>query len=310
MSTEPNAADAADDGQGLPAEMVQDDAGGAAAADPQQEAFARRLGWRPKEEYSKLHPGKDDRWVDAASFIERTETEAPLLRSQLRKNVGAIDKLEQEQREARRLIKEQGEHIKELLGTSRDARQQGFEYAVDQVKERQRAAVKDADTAAYDECERELARLAGMRPGKAPPKETARQQPTAQQSAEVDPVTVAWTEENRSWFKGEAKQYAIDAEVWVMDEHPNLVGPAHAAERLAKVKERVQRRFPEKFENGARSQPSPTARPGPQGARPPVKKQRTVADLDADGKAALAKLKRMNPSLTDQDYLNSYKWDK
>jgi hypothetical protein len=304
---EPAAAAADNGGDALAGIVVEEGADtGAAAAQPQEadpaaqaeEAFARRLGWRPKEEF----PGPTDKWVDAKSFVDKTMSKESLLRSQLRRQDEKIQTLEK--------------HLERVLGAtdeildrSRGAEQRGFEYARDTLRAKMREAVANADTAAYERHEQELQQLEQMRPKggtKKPDEADGKPGASRQPQQEMDPVTKQWMREN-PWV--ESKKFfniALGIEQDLLETRPDL----SMRERLDEVTAEVKRRFPEKFGNPARSAPPATARPGPQAARTPVKKTRTVADLDDNAKAALAKLKRMNPALTDEDYLKSYKWDK
>lgn len=293
------AAPAADDGSGIPADMVVDDDATttASAPDPAAEAeqgFARRLGWMPKEEFS----GPAERWVDHKAFIEKTQSSRALLQSQLKRMV---------ERDAQkdRLLKEQGDALKELLDRSRGAEARGFEYAREQVKARQREAVKNADEQAYEQAERELAELDRMKPAaREALKKPDESNSNTRTAAPADPAVTAWVDQNK-WFSADKKlnKIAIGLEADLMEDEPYL----STSERLAKVTDEVKRRFPEKFANAARDNPPAAARPGPQGARPAVKKAKTEADLPPSARATMDRLVRQGV-LTKKQYLDDYKW--
>jgi hypothetical protein len=295
------AAPPADDGSGIPADMLADTPpatteGQANTQQPdpaaqQEEAFARRLGWRPQEEF----PGPKDKWVDAKAFVDKTMSKESLLRSQLRRQDDQIQRLE-------KLIKDQAAPVQELLDSSREAKARGYNFAVQELDQQMERAVADADTARYKELKRQRDELDKMRPV-IPERREQRPDPNG---VTPDPVAMTWVEQN-PWFNTDKRlnRIAMGLEQALMEEKPYL----STAERLQEVRDDIMKRFPEKFTNPNRSAAPAASRPSAQATRPAAKKQKTVADLDEHGKAALAKFKRMNPKMTDQDYLASYKWD-
>lgn len=301
------AASAADDGTGIPADMVEDNPAAATtegdAPDPAAEAekaFALRMGWRDKDEH--LAKGRPvHAWLDAKSYIEKQQREAPLLRSQLRKQDDTIARQE-------RLLKEQGEALKEILERDRQRDARGFDYARDHVKQRMRKAVADADTQAFADAERELEELDKMKPV---PKEAKKPDANARTNdpPPADPAAIEWTERN-PWFFSDKKlnRIARGLEEALLEEKPHL----STADRLTEVSDEVKRRYPEKFENGARNNPPTAARPGPQGVRPAsgAKKTKTFDDIPAAerdaAKTAFAMIQRRTPALTAEQYLKDY----
>jgi hypothetical protein len=117
-----------------------------------------------------------------------------------------------------------------------------------------------------------------------------------------DPVAATWVAQN-SWFNTdeEMHDYALTRETRLLKSIPDT------AKRLEKVKQAVVQRFPEKFENQARRQPSTVSAPGGQVMRSARPKGPTLATLDDDAKAALAEFKKIDPTFTDETYIKIYR---
>lgn len=200
------------------------------------------------------------------------------------------------------------EMLSELVGGMRDAKDRGYYYEREQLEAIQRKATAEADLATFDQAAHAL-RLLEQRRFSADQKPATLAQPavnpTGQQLPPPDPVAAAWVAEN-PWINVDPELF----EFAIMQERRLGASYPDTATRLAKVKENVVKRFPEKFPNAARQQPSTVSRPGSQVvAGRPRQKEKTVADLPADAKLALDRIKRRDPSFTDQDYIKSYKWD-
>jgi hypothetical protein len=94
------------------------------------ESRARRMGWKPKEEYK----GKDD-WVDADTFIEKTENDAPQLRQSLR----TIERNYQKLEKSMDAILEH--HAREIEEKTKGA----YQRAIDDIESRLEKAIEDED---------------------------------------------------------------------------------------------------------------------------------------------------------------------
>lgn len=292
------AAPAADDGQGIPPDMLADQQpAGATEANPDSVKLARQIGWRPLEEYR----GPKDKWIDADAFLEKVQTEAPVRNERLRTTAAENERLRRENADLKR---ERESGWGEILDRSRGAEQRGFQYAREQIDVQMDEAAQRGDMDAYKNFKRQRDELERLKPSAPDPR---RADPKPGQPQQPDVATMGWIDQN-PWFNTDPmlNGIAINIEGDLLRKQPNL----STSERLEKVKDEVQRRFPEKFGNPARTTPAAASRPSAQAARPPSReKKRTVADLDEHGKAALAKLKRQDPKLTDEMYLAAYKWD-
>jgi hypothetical protein len=261
---------------------------------------------------------------------ERTEAE---LRAQLRTR---DELLQRQTADSERRLAEQTAAVRELLDGQRRAEDRGFAYYREEIRARMRKAVKEADEAAYDAAERDLTALEEAAARRQPPPDQragARNEPrgdlrgdpgtpahdavpyrqpgqpgaaaaSAGADALVDPVARAWVS-NNPWFAADRKlaREAQAIEANLLDDDPYMTTET----RLAKVREEVARRHPDKFDNPARRQAPTVATPGGQVARQPKPKTLTLADLDADSRAALAAIKRVDPKFKDETYLAGWK---
>jgi NADH dehydrogenase/NADH:ubiquinone oxidoreductase subunit G len=111
-----------------PDEGLSDSQGGEAP-----EARARRMGWKPQEEYK----GKDE-WVDAETFIKKTEEEVPHLRKALKNTERTIQKLE---KGMDAVLAHQSRQLE-------DASKQAYAQAIKDIETRLGKAIEDGDTEA------------------------------------------------------------------------------------------------------------------------------------------------------------------
>lgn len=123
-----------------------------AVPDPQREeveAEARKMGWRPEEEWE----GDKTNWRDAPAFIES--------KKRLAERADAVSKAE-----IRRLnseiaaFKAENAEVKQMLFDMKDmlskADQKGYERARQEIMAKQRKAVEDGDVAAFDAASKEM----------------------------------------------------------------------------------------------------------------------------------------------------------
>ena len=264
--------------------------------DRETEATARRMGWRPKEEFDR----PPSRWVDAATFVERGLTELPIVRERYRKldsqmanTVAKLDATEN-------TVKEQSTVILEMREMLKGAEDRAYVRAARELAERERQAVADADTAAYDKVQQERRDLelgrVPPRPAAPPPAAAA---PVAPPAPVADPIVEAWVREN-PWFTTDPvlNSVAIALDAQVKREHPDWSVP----EQLAEAKRQVVARFPEKFDNPRRAAPSAVARSDNTAPRPKVK---GVKDLPKEYQDAFARFQRQMPGYTEAEYLKT-----
>ncbi len=263
--------------------------------DKQYEERARRQGWRPKDEYS----GNADRWVDAKTFVLRGEAELPLIRERFRKMDTQFAETKAELNETKKRLTEASEVLVELRDMSVKSEERAYGRALAQIQAKQRQAVREASEEKFAAAQQEYEQL-GPPPAAPPKRETVKTEIPPVNPAQPDPAVIQWVAEN-PWFNSDQvlNVYAISEENVVKAEHPGW----SVTEQLGEVKKRVMDRFPEKFNNRRRTAPSPVS----SSQAPPAKpKGRTVKDLPADAKAALAKFKAQMPTYTDKEYLTMF----
>lgn len=263
---------------------------GSGAPAPEIVDRARRLGWRPEEEYSGKRP-----WVPADKFIETAENELPVLRENLRR----LDNLYVKETTA---LKNEVTEIKQVLTDFREfstrAEQRAYEKAKRELLEKRDVAVAHADTETFKAIDKEIAELDNSVKPPAPP-----ERKTDATKPPDDPAIVAWVSEN-PWFTTDPAmaEYAKSQDAHLIRTKPGL----SITERLAEVKERTRVEFPDKFGNPRREQASSVAEPGAQTTR--KKGGKTYDDLPADAKAACDKFVRTIPGYKREDYVKEYDW--
>lgn len=250
---------------------------------------ARRLGWRPQEEYS----GRRE-WVPADKFIEVAETELPVLRQNFRK---LDETYVRDVGELKTKLTEMQEVMKDFREFSSRGEQRAYEKAKRELEEKRDVAVAHADTETFKATQKEIEELDKT----VKPKVETVEKPKIDAP---DPAITSWISEN-AWFTtdSELMEYAKAQDQFLMKSKPGL----SVSERLAEVKNRTKKEYPDKFGNPRREQASSVSEPGSQPAL--RKKGKTYDDLPAPAKAACDKFVRTIPNYKREDYLKDYDWD-
>ena len=173
------------------------------------EAEARRLGWKPKEEWR----GDTSRWTDAATFMER----ATIRRE-------TVEEL------TARLAERDREYTERLERIER-ANQMALKMQRERLKAEERQAVELGDVARYDALQQQRQEL------DAPP--PPRQQP----QAGPPPETQEWMRRN-TWFNADP---VMKAAAVTLANQAMAMGMHSPAEQLRYVDEQMPRQFPHKF---------------------------------------------------------------
>lgn len=256
------------------------------------EATARRMGWRPKEEYK----GDESKWVDADSFVAKVQDEVPLLKRTLRDMDGRFARLEKK-------YDEQTQVLTDFREFASRGEQRAYERALDELKAKREVAVASADTAAFHAAQSEIDKLnSETKPTttvkKDPPTDTTR-------VPEIHPAMAAWYEKNQ-WFNNDTLLHNVakgfDAQI--MKDQPGI----DLADRLERVTEMVKERFPEKFGgNTRREAPGAVLTPG---ANTTTRRNaKSYDNLPADAKKACDKYVKTIPGFTREQYVKTYAWD-
>lgn len=267
------------------------------------EARARRMGWRPESEYR----GSPNAWLPADAFLEKVQSEVPVLRERNRYLDDRIQSQERRQADLEATIKEQGEALREMLVRTRTADARTFEDKRNDIKRRMREATANADVAAHAAAEAELDTLDRQRTAPAPAQQQERPRPAVQEQPAPQPQVSGsvqqWIREN-PWFNDPALGHLNALAVTLHGQ--NLQSRMSETDSLDAVRSEIERRFPEHFENARRSAAPAVRTPAAAGGKKPTGK--TVHDLPQEAKDALARLKRLIPGYKDEEYLKDYQW--
>jgi hypothetical protein len=260
------------------------------------------MGWRPETEWSGPENRKPAKFLSADEYIERVQTEVPVLRERLRFYDDQVVKSTKKVEELSGTINEQGVALKELLARSKAAEQKGYERAIIEKQAEMRAAVASADTAAYARAEAEARAL--WQAANTAAKPAAQPQPQQPPAPQVHPEVEAWIGRNQ-WFTRDKvlNVAATETHEAVTREMPG----ASESERLAETERRIKAEFPHKFGANPRRD-APGAVGTPSGERSAQKKGKSASDLPEDARRELDRFKKLIPGFTDKDFLDSYEW--
>lgn len=222
-------------------------AGGAVSAEDR----ARKLGWRPKEQFR----GDPDMWVDAEEFIRRGEEQIPLLRDNLRKTEARNQALEREvkafqsQMQAMQAqVQESREVSLRLQSMLEKGEERAYKRAIAELEAKMDQAVEEGDVEAAKKARKDLAELNENRV-KPEDKPAPTKPPQNDGPPPVDPVADAWVKApEQAWFNknADAKSYAIALSGMLMRDPKT----AHFTleQNLAEVRRRSAEKFPEYFD--------------------------------------------------------------
>lgn len=243
---------------------------------PPVEARARRMGWRPREEYR----GDPERWVTAEEYIEKGENELPILRERLRTGDRRLDQAERALTGVQNELKETKAVLTEFRDFASRGEKRAYERAVTDLEERHRKQVSEADVPGAEATMREIKQLEQEKPSEKPKVTIAEAEKPAVQV--IDPAVHAWVKANEDWYTTDPmmRGAAIALHGQLMQERPDLSIP----ENLAEVKRRIVRRFPDAFENPRRNGAGAVA--GSQEPGSGKRGSKTYADLPPEAKRA------------------------
>lgn len=287
-------------------------------ADDAIEGRAREMGWKPLAEY-RGPPGK---WQPASDFIARGENILPIVRDQNRRLTERVGKLEGEISGLRRTAEEQLQIIKEQRELGRKADQRGYDRAMAEIKEKQRQAVANGDTKAYDQLVEEAEALAGSRPAvpAAAPSPAPTDTPPARPA--VSPAVQAFVSQN-PWFNTDPFLTRK-----MVDQHIDVIQEAEITdegEQLAEAKQRLVDAYPDRFGAPAaapapraapvarprRAAPVASPTPGNEPASRPGAAATTINSISdpaerAQARDAFNRTKRQIPDYTEAEYMALY----
>lgn len=241
------------------------------------EIEARKMGWRPADEYK----GDPDKHQDAQTFYNRGMEMMPFLQATnatLRDKIGKMEK-----------------QLKQVAKFATKAETAGYERAMDEIKSRQEAAVESGDLTAFRQADKDADKL--------------RQE--MQASQETDGVSedqraedfADWGKANKWYAENSIMQAYADAQASKLAK-----GKGGFLDRadLDAVSEAVKAKFPEEFEETpAPRQKKPHVDTG--GQRQHVRGGRTYNDLPQDARQMCDKWTKQG-LMTRDDYVRNYQW--
>ena len=169
--------------------------GGAESQQPDIEARARSMGWKPRDEFN----GEQTRWVDAQQFVENGERILPIMRIQNQKLEAQIAKQQAELQAMRNNFQASQEAIAQLKQVHEEATRIAVERAKAELKTQLREARSEGDIDAEMAIREQMDDLTAQERAAAAQRQAT--PPPAQQPAEqqLHPDWAAWQAENK-WF--------------------------------------------------------------------------------------------------------------
>lgn len=262
-----------------------------AEAEPDAEARARKMGWRPKDEYEKS--GRDpEKWVSAEEFVRRGENELPVLRERFRK----IEKLTEKQAKQ---LDEGNKLLRDLVASQKTERDKAVKAALAKAEKDRREAISVGDV---PETERLSGEIEGHKEALKAPVPAERETRT-ENTAEIPEEIVQWADAN-PWFTADDDLHDL-----AVRHYGKLMADKTLSEtqRLAKVKAEVVKRYPEKFGNPRRTQPSSVEAGNGNGGRG-RRSEKGWNDLPRDAQDIADRLIRQGAVKDRAAYLKDYAW--
>lgn len=247
------------------------------------EARARRMGWRPKEEFR----GPPDRWSTAEEFVARGENELPILRERNRNLDRQVEEATKSISDLKTRMEQTGEVLSSMREMSLKAEERAYKKARADIETELRAKAAEADVAGVTEAQRKMEALDKEHEGaKVAPVVAAAK--TEEASAKPrDPVAEQWIRDN-AWFTSDPEMNgaAQGIHTGMLQSRPDL----SLAENLAETKRKIMMLYPNKFSNPNRDEATAVSQPSGNPPAPSNKnKKKTYADLPPEAKSACDK---------------------
>lgn len=246
------------------------------------EAEARKLGWRPAEEFK----GNPDQHVDAETFYKRGQEVMPLLKAENKHLKQRIDQLEK--------------NVARASDFFSKAEERAYQRALTDLKSDAAKAAQSGDADAFDRVMDAVAKL--EKPGPA--------QPEIDTDARMEEFT-DWSKANR-WYAGNdvMRMYAdAQAEKIAKTKGGGFLEMADLQAVADAVKAKFEDVYPDEFEA-----PAPRAKPRSPvdggGTAPRQRGGRSFADLPAEAQRMCDKWVNAGIIKNRDDYVKSYQWDK
>jgi predicted nucleic acid-binding Zn-ribbon protein len=200
--------------------------------DEEAESKAHTLGWRPKDEYN----GNPENYTDAKTFLSKANENIPMMRENYRKVEAQNAKLQEQLDNLSKQVSLTSQRFEE-------AERRGYERAVKEIEEQQRAAAISGDLDRYDELAKRKADLI-INPQNA----TAQINKNQDTMTMEDQIALAVFQSQNPWFRQDA-ELNEDMSSFVLglkSRNPNMA----MSEILEKAKAKVVKANPDKFADG------------------------------------------------------------
>lgn len=278
------------------------------AAQEQDEAYARTIGWIAEEDWDEERAAKEGtrkpyRFMTAREYIDKTESSMPMMRDRLRHQEGMIRDISSKLDDALNVLVEQRNGNK--LAVAR-AFKRGKEVAAQEMQDAVAEGDLDKHKKAKDTYDKLVAKEAEV--AEATKIEQPQRRETREEEPEqppLDPTTDAWVKENASWF------YDPTLNQLMIIEHTDLrarkPGQGMRAS-LEEAAENLRRRYPEKFGQNTRRASKGAVMPS-SGAQPRggARSFESIPKEDQDAYYRQAKqLKARGVDFTKQEYMDEY----
>lgn len=251
--------------------------GGSDDGPPDYITEAKRFGWTDKEDFA----GKPEHWVDAETFVKRSQEVMPILKAQNRALVKRLDAMERE-----------GKKAAEFFSKSE---QRAYERALTEIRAEQEAAVESGDVEAHRAASKKLDQL---------------EKPEALKPDEITPEQRAedlgdWGKANK-WYATNAvmKSYADAQAGFLAGKKGGYLDRADLDTVSEKVRAKFEDEYPEAFGTG----PKPKPRSPVEGVQPGRGKSNgnAYADLPPEAKAMCDKWVKNGQIKSREDYVKGF----
>lgn len=250
-------------------------------SDPQAVDRARLTGWAPKEEFR----GDPEKWVPAEEWNRRTDEIMPILKS-------TNQKLESELTSTKTELQNLKKVVKQMADVNNKVSEKEYQRALETIRKEQRAAVENSDGEKWEELEKQKDTLEKPQGFEIPETQSPEDDVQKKQAEWMDKNT--WCSPENPEMYGYA-QYVANTLV-SKDGEPKI-------EHLDEIEKQVKEKFPDKFSNKRRENPSVDS-----GDTPPEKagKKNGYDALPKEAKEQCDKLVKEIPGYTKEQYVQDY----
>lgn len=284
------------------------------------EERAMAQGWKPRH----LYRGPAENWTDAATFLQRGETELPILRDQNRRMSERLARVDTELETLRNTVAEQRQAVQDAISLAKRSNEAGYNRALKELEDERRAAVEAGDTVAFDQVQEQIEALKENRPDAEPPPPP----PPEPKPAGINPAVLKFVSDNASWYNDATRPVLRNMMVAFHQEVMSEGQISDMGEQLEEAKARLIERYPDQTDiSGEPAVPAtPPRRPAtpaarraaavasprgavPSGRLPPRGAspfEQIPAAERADAKAAYERMRRQDPELTAAEYCAMY----